>query len=91
MYTRWTEHLKTDDEKNRFKNSLISAKVVLERLQDIIREDEQALDRSETDERIYDEPNWDYRQAHKNGMRKYLNSVKRLTDLDHQKGTTYDG
>lgn len=90
MYIRWTEHLKTEEEKERFQNSIYSAKIVLERLKDIIEEDEQTLDRSETDERVYETPNWDYRQAHKNGMRKYLNTIKKLIDLDQQKGTIND-
>lgn len=90
MYTRWTAHLKTPEEQESFKKEIYSAKRVLEHLKTLIEEDEKMLDRSESDERIYDLPNWDYRQAHKNGVRKYINSIKRLVDLDQQKGTIND-
>lgn len=90
MYTRWTSHLNTDEEKESFRREIYSAKGVLERLAQIVNEDEEALDRSETDQRIYDSPNWDYRQAHKNGNRQYMRAVRLLTDLDQQKGTIND-
>ena len=87
MYSRWTSHLQTDEEKESFKKEIYSAKNVLERLTNMINEDEDLLDRSEADQRIYDVPNWDYRQAHKNGNRQYMRTIRLLTDLDQQKGT----
>jgi predicted Zn-dependent protease len=90
MYTRWTSHLNTDEEKEIFKRDIYSAKNVLERLTEIINEDESILDRSEEDQRIYDNPNWDYRQAHKNGNRQYMRTVRLYTDLDQQKGSIND-
>lgn len=90
MYTRWTSHLNTEEEKERFKKDIYSAKPVLERLTEIINEDESLLDRSEIDQRIYDVPNWDFRQAHKNGNRQYMHAIRLLTDLDQQKGSIND-
>lgn len=90
MYSRWTQHLKTEEEKENFKRQIYGARSVLERLADLVNEDEEMLDRSETDQRIYDVPNWDYRQAHKNGNRQYMRAIRLLTTLDQQKGTTND-
>lgn len=90
MYTRWTSHLRTEEEKESFRKEIYSAKRVLERLAQIINEDEEMLDRSEQDQRIYEVPNWDYRQAHKNGNRQYMQAVRLLTDLDQQKGSIND-
>ena len=87
MYTRWTEHLQTDEEKENFKREVLSARGVLERLLNIINEDESSLDRSEMNQRVYDLPNWAERQAHKNGNRQYMNAIRLLIDLDQQKGT----
>lgn len=88
MYTRWTQHLNTDEEKRNFTNEIWSAKRVLERLQQMIDEDEKSLDRSEINPTCYASPNWDYHQAHKNGVRQYIHQVKTFIDLDQQKGPT---
>lgn len=85
MYTKWTQHLKDPEEKERFVNSILGSKIVLRRLQDLLKEEEQSLDRSETDIRIFDQPNWAERQAFKNGYRSCLGVLQKLIDLDHQK------
>lgn len=90
MLTRWTQHLQDEETKEKLKKEIFSAKPVLERLKSIIEEDMDYLDRSEEDQRIYDKPNWDYRQAHKNGTRQTYNYLKRLIDLDQQRGTISD-
>jgi hypothetical protein len=86
MYSRWTQHLNTEEEKERFRNEIHSARRVLERLKDMVDEDLSMMDKSEQDQRIYDLPNWDYRQAHKNGGRQYATQMYNLVNLDHQKG-----
>lgn len=85
MYTEWTKHLKTPEEKAQFVDSLIGSKRVLDRLSQLLEEHEQTLERSETSLTAYDLPNWDYRQAHKNGYRAHLNAVKKLINLDQQR------
>ena len=90
MYTRWTSHLKTDEEKEAFKKEIYSAKRVLERLRDIIVDDHDGLDRSEIHPETYSQPNWAYHQAHKNGIRQYMYQIKTLVDLDQQKGNIND-
>jgi hypothetical protein len=85
MFTRWTQHLKSDEEKKRFRNDILSARTVLERLKQMLEEDEAALEKSERDQRVYGMPNWDYLQAHKNGNMQVYAVVKKLIDLDQQK------
>lgn len=85
MYTKWTQHLKDPEEKERFVNSILGSKIVLRRLQDLLKEEEQSLDRSETDIRVFDQPNWAERQAFKNGYRSCLGVLNKLIDLDHQR------
>lgn len=84
MYLAWTKHIKDPDEKVRFENSIKGSKDVLERLSQLLSEEERGLDRSETDVRTYDLPNWDYKQAHKNGFRECLYIVQKLINLDQQ-------
>lgn len=87
MYSRWTQHLKTEDEKEKFRKEVYSAKGVLERLKDIVAEDFDALEYSEIHPDTYEQPNWPYHQAHKNGLRQYMYQIKTLVDLDQQKGS----
>lgn len=84
MITKWTQHLTDPEEKKQFENKIRSARVVLERLSEILREEEVSLDRSELDIRTYDHANWSERQAHKNGYRSALSIVKRIITLDQQ-------
>jgi hypothetical protein len=84
VITAWIKHLKTDEEKERFKLTLEGSKTVLNRLQEILNEMEASLNRAEIDPRTYELPNWDYRQAHNNGYRQCLSLVKKLTTLDQK-------
>ena len=84
MYVGWTKHLKTDEEKIRFENEIIGSRRVLERLQQILDEEESNVDRSELDIKTFDQPNWDYRQAYKNGYRASIRTLRKLIDLDQQ-------
>lgn len=86
MITKWTSHLKVEDKKQ-FEDEVKGSKRVLDRLKDILNESEKELDRSETNPKTYDIPNWDYRQAHNNGYRQCLYIMKKIVDLD-QKDTT---
>lgn len=86
MYVEWTKNLQDPEAKQKFTNSILGASQVLNRLKSIIEEKEQLLDRSEMSIETYNTPNWDQRQAHKNGNRESLAWLKKLVDLDHQKG-----
>jgi len=88
MYTKWTQHLKDDEEKKRFQNQIWSAKPVLDRVYAILEEQEKGLDRSEIDPGSFENANWAYLQAFKNGDRFRLNYLKQLIDLDKQKDDT---
>lgn len=85
MYSSWTKNLKDPEEIQRFQNTIQSAKPVLDRLIELVNEEEKALDRSETDIRVFDLPNWAERQAFKNGCRSYMQTIKKLIDLDQQR------
>lgn len=90
MFTKWTQHLRTDEDKERFRQQVLAAKPVLERLLDLMKSEEDNLNRSETSVKTFDTPNWAYLQAFKNGYRSCLNVVKTTIDLDQQKENTND-
>ena len=83
MYTIWTKHL-AEDQKQRFRDQIIGSKDILERLMDILKDEEKTLDRSETDIKSFDVPNWDYKQAYKNGYRAAIGVMLKLINLDQQ-------
>jgi len=84
MFTRWTKHLTTEEDKEKYRQQVLSCKPVLDHIKEMIEEDLAALARSEEDQRIYDLPNWEYRQAHKHGIRQYANVIKNLINLDQK-------
>lgn len=85
MYIGWTQHIQDEKDKERFKQSILSSKQVLERLKALIEKEEDAIDQTERDPKAYDNPAWPYKQAYKNGMRHGLSIIKQFVDLDKQK------
>ena len=84
MYTMWTKHLEDPQERVEFEKTIFGSKRVLNRLKDILKEQEDALNIGEVSPKNYEVPNWDYKQAHSNGYRQCLNVLKKLVDLDQQ-------
>jgi len=84
MISAWTKHLKTEEEKERFKSSVLGSKTVLLRLQELINEMKEDTERLELDTRIYDLPNWDYRNADTNGYKRCLRQISKLINLDQE-------
>lgn len=82
MISAWTKHLKTDEDKQRFKNTVLSSKEVLRRLQELLTEVEEDLNRTELNTDIYDSPNWDYRQADMNGFRRCLKTIRKIINIE---------
>lgn len=82
MITAWTKHLKTEEEKQRFTNSVLGSKTVLTRLKDILKEIEDDQEKIERDTRIYESPSWAYKQAHLNGFRDCLGKINKIITID---------
>jgi hypothetical protein len=85
MWVEWTNHLNDPQDKENFQSQVFGAKTVLNRIKEIIENKEKALDRSELSMDTYSLPNWEHRQAHKNGNRESLKFLKTLVDLDSQR------
>lgn len=88
MMSMWTKNLKSPEEKDRFENSLKGSKIVLDRLTELLTEEESEIDRSELNVDTYETSNWASKQAHKNGQRASLRKIKNLINLDQQKEIT---
>lgn len=85
MYTVWTNHLTTQEEKDLFKNQVYGAREVLHRLSTLINQEKLGVEIAELSTKIYDSPNWDYKVAHGNGFKSAINFVDKLiTNLDQR-------
>lgn len=84
MLTVWTQNVKDLDEKVQLEKSLLHSRWVLERQNEILDGMERSLNRQEISPKVYDNPNWEYRQAHANGYRQCLMEVKKLNNLDQK-------
>ena len=84
MITAWTKHLKTDEEKDKFTKSLKAARHVLDRLHALLDEEKAGLETAEISPKIYETPNWDYKQAHTNGFKAALKMVSKLITFDQK-------
>ena len=82
MLMRWTQTIKDPKAKEDFEAQVKSAKPVLDRLYEIIEEDEKGLETIDSSVRAYDNPNWPYRQAHVNGYKGAFKNIKTLINLD---------
>lgn len=82
MLTIWTQDIKDTEEKEAFTNHIRNSKAVLDKIVGILIAEQNALDRSETDMKSFDQPNWEYRQAYKNGYRACLTKITSLVDID---------
>ena len=85
MYTAWTNHLSSEEDKKSFAISVNRAKHVLNRLKKLIESDLEATSKAEISLKAYDNINWAYRQAHTNGYKRALTNLLTLVDLDKQK------
>jgi hypothetical protein len=84
MISAWYKHLTSLEEQDKFKNAIRGSKVVLSRLGELVQELEDKQERTETDPKVYENSDWAFKQAHKNGYRNCLNDIKKLIDLDQE-------
>jgi hypothetical protein len=85
MISAWTSNLKTEEEKEAFRKEVLGSRRVFKRLQELLKIEEDGLDQAELNTKIYDIPNWDYRQADMNGCRRMIRTVNKLINLDQEK------
>lgn len=82
MKTAWFKGVKTDEEKTKREASVRASSHILDLIKDLMDEDERSLSNSEIASKVYDNPNWAYRQADVNGYRRCLKVYKELFNLD---------
>jgi hypothetical protein len=84
MISAWTKHITDPSEKERFQNTILGSKSVLQRLQVLMNEMKEDVDTQELSIKIYDNPNWDHKQAHLNGFKEAIKKINRIINLDQK-------
>lgn len=84
MYSIWTKHAKDSEDKVQIEKSIRHSKWILERLDEIIQGMQTSLERQEISPQSYNSQNWAFRQAHSNGFKQALSSIRKLIDLDQR-------
>ena len=82
MLTVWTKHLATEQEREHFTNYLRQSRPVFERIDEILKEQEQRTYELETSINAYDNPNWAEKQAHRNGFKEAIKQMRKLINPD---------
>jgi hypothetical protein len=80
----WTKHLKTQEEKDQYIQSLHRVDWVLKHVKQLILSSSDSIESVEISPKSYDSPNWAYRQAHSNGYRQALKDFTKLLTLDQE-------
>lgn len=75
---KWTQHLPTQHERDKFAELVMADRVVLDRLLAIVEEFERELDQNEFSYDEYKNPSFPYLKADRNGERRALYKVKKL-------------
>lgn len=78
LATQWTEHCKTQEQKDKLEQLIRSSTMSLGRLREIVKQRMSALQVTERKADAYANPNWAYMQAHNNGMLAALASIDQL-------------
>lgn len=81
MDLKWTSNLSLEDKED-FQREVMSSRSVLRRLTEILKDEENGLDRSEMDVRVFNTPNWENIQAFKNGYRSCLSTISKFIDIE---------
>lgn len=82
MITAWTKHLKTEDEKEQYRQSLTRVKWVIDDIRRLTKDNLKSVEDAEISVKAYDNPNWEYRQADANGYKRCLRDFDKLLTLD---------
>lgn len=84
MKTAWFKGVKTDEDKAKREASIRASSHILDLITELMDEDDKSLSNAETASKVYDNPNWAYKQADVNGYRRCLKVYKDLLNLDQK-------
>lgn len=84
MYSVWTQHIQDPEEKAKFEDYLKRSKELFSVLSNLIDVSLKNYEQTELTIKDYEDPNWAYKQAFRNGHKAFAARIKDLIDLDKQ-------
>jgi hypothetical protein len=84
MYSIWTQNLKEEKDKELFRNRVTNSKAVLQRLDQIIDQQNKEQTDSAVSPNAFNNPNWALMQAYIQGYLARGKSLRKLIDLDQK-------
>jgi hypothetical protein len=84
MLSVWTKHLKSEEEKERFRSGLIGSRIYFQRAEELLNENLETLQKEEISTTQFEDPNWAYKQAYLNGKKAQLMADIKLMTLDQK-------
>lgn len=78
LHSKWFIQLSNEESRQQFRKSIFAAKIVLERIKEIIEEEKKDMNIAETSPKDFEDGNWAYKQAFRNGERRGLKVVEDL-------------
>ena len=82
MHSLWTSHLKTQEEKDRFKQTIMSSSAILTRINELLDMKIKAAEKERISDKAYGQPSWAFKQADTNGVIRTLKEIKQLFDTE---------
>lgn len=83
MMSAWTKHLTNEEEKKKFENEVLGSKRVLAVLSKLIDEKMEGAS-IPSNLQSYEDNNWAYKQAHKQGYLSLARNLKQLLNVSAQ-------
>lgn len=81
--TVWIRHLPQGRLENKdFEAAVRNSTIALGRLREILQEEINSLDKSETSDSQFSDPNWSHKQAYRNGQRSKLRYILSILEFD---------
>jgi hypothetical protein len=77
----WTKHLKSDEHKQTFEQTLRASTTIVQRLREILEDDERSLDAASATIKDFEDPSWSHKQAFRLGEKARIRKLKELLDF----------
>ncbi len=80
LSAHWLKNIRDPKKREDAEKTILNSTIALGRLREILEDFEQEVLKEEVSEENYDKASWAYLQAHRNGKKQALRTIKKLTD-----------
>lgn len=77
----WTKHIQGADAKDTFEKTLRASTTIVQRLREILDEDDRGLDAASATIKDFEDPSWSHKQAFRLGEKARIRKIRELLDF----------